>query len=120
MATPSNKHLLTIALAFASPTIAVLALLVGIGELGVGPATVAGLVVLVIVAAFASRPLDRLNRLQLRIEAMIARDATHNRDGGGDALTDPGGGAIGDLIPSPTDHDRCAHSRCPIDMIFQG
>ena len=24
------------------------------------------------------------------------------------------------LIPSPTDHDRCAHSRCPIDMIFQG
>ena len=27
---------------------------------------------------------------------------------------------IEQLIPSPTDHDRCAHSRCPIDMIFQG
>ena len=27
---------------------------------------------------------------------------------------------VDQLIPSPTDHDRCAHSRCPIDMIFQG
>ena len=97
MATPSNKHLLTTTLAFAFPAIAVLAVLVGIGELGFGPAIVAGLVVLVVVAAFASRPLGRLNQLQQHIDAMIARDATHNRDGGGDALTDPGGGAIGDL-----------------------
>ncbi|NNE83588.1 MAG: phosphate regulon sensor histidine kinase PhoR [Alphaproteobacteria bacterium] len=97
MATPDSKHILTTTLAFASPAIAVLAVLVGVGALAVGPAIVAGLVVLALVALFAARPLGRLRQLQNRIEEMIAGGVSQTPDGAGEALTDPGGGAIGDL-----------------------
>jgi two-component system phosphate regulon sensor histidine kinase PhoR len=97
MATPDSKHILTTTLAFASPAIAALALLVGVGALAVGPAIVAGLGVLALVAVFAARPLGRLRQLQNRIEEMIAGGALQAPDGPSEALTDPGGGAIGDL-----------------------
>ncbi len=31
-----------------------------------------------------------------------------------------GQGAKSELIPTCTDHDRCAQSRIPMDMIFHG
>jgi two-component system phosphate regulon sensor histidine kinase PhoR len=97
MATPDSKHILTTALAFASPAIAVLAVLVGVGTLAVGPAIVAGLGVLAVVAVVAARRLGRLRQLQNRIEEMIAGGASQAPHGPSEALTDPGGGAIGDL-----------------------
>lgn len=97
MATSNNKHILRASLAFASPGIVVLAILVAAGELSAGPAIVAGVVLLCLVALLSARPAGRLRKLQLRIEEMIAGDAVPQPEDTGDALTDPGGGAIGDL-----------------------
>ena len=52
---------------------------------------------------------------EVRIDAPLP-DTQRGRD----AATMVRNGTFQGLIPSPTDHDRCAHSRCPIDMIFQG
>ena len=93
MATLSTKHILTTTLAFASPGVAVLAVLVAIGKLGAGPAIVAVLAVICLVAVFAARPVSRLQQLQLRVEEI----GEALPDNYGEALTDPGGGAIGDL-----------------------
>ncbi|MFT5182269.1 MAG: two-component system phosphate regulon sensor histidine kinase PhoR [Alphaproteobacteria bacterium] len=93
MATPNTKHILTTTLAFASPAVVVLAALVGFGALAAGPAVVAGLAVIFVVAVFAAWLVRRLQQLQLRVEAAAAgRPDSH-----GEALTDPGGGAVGDL-----------------------
>lgn len=97
MATPNTKHILTTTLAFASPGAVVLAILVGFGELAVWPAIVAGLALLGLVAILLAQPVGRLKQLQLRIEEMLSGNAAAPPEGAGEALTDPGGGAIGDL-----------------------
>lgn len=74
-----------------------LAVLVGRGELAVGPAIVAGLALFVLAAILSARPVGRLRQLQLRIEELVAGDAVPQTGDRGVALTDPGGGAIGDL-----------------------
>ncbi|MDH3738077.1 MAG: phosphate regulon sensor histidine kinase PhoR [Alphaproteobacteria bacterium] len=97
MATPINKHIVTATLVFALPAIAILAVLAGIGELAKGPAIVAALVVFAAVAIVAALPLSRLKRLQHRIEELTEQKALPHPEGAGETLTDPGGGAIGDL-----------------------
>lgn len=74
-----------------------LAVLVGLGELAVGPAIVAGLALFVLAAILSARPVGRLRQLQLRIEELASSDAVPQTEDRGAALTDSGGGAIGDL-----------------------
>ena len=97
MATSSTKHILRASLACASAGAVVLAVLVGLGELAIGPAIVANLALFALAAIFSARPVSRLRQLQLRIEAMISSNAVPKSGATGEALTDPGGGAIGDL-----------------------
>lgn len=74
-----------------------LAVLVGLGELAIGPAIVAGLALFVLAAILSARPVDRLRQLQLRIEELVSSDAVPQTEDRGAAPTDPGRGAIGDL-----------------------
>jgi two-component system phosphate regulon sensor histidine kinase PhoR len=77
--------------------VAVLAVLVGLGELAIEPAIIAGLALLALAAFLSVRPVRCLRQLQLHIDEMIAGNTTSQSEDTGDALTDPGGGAIGDL-----------------------
>lgn len=97
MATSNTKYILRASLAFASAGAVVLAALVGLGELALGPAIVAGLALLVLAAILSARPVGRLRQLQLRIEEMVSSNAVPQTEDTGEALTDPGGGAVGDL-----------------------
>jgi two-component system phosphate regulon sensor histidine kinase PhoR len=97
MATSNTKHILRASLAFTSAAIVVLAALVGLGELALGPAIVAGLALLVLAAILSARPVGRLRQLQLRIEEMVSNNGVAQTGDVGEALTDPGSGAIGDL-----------------------
>jgi len=97
MATPSTKHILTTSLGFALAGVVVLAVLVGLGELAIGPAIVAGLALFALAAILSARPVGRLRQLQLRIEEMISSNTVPQTQAAVEALTDPGGGSIGDL-----------------------
>jgi len=106
MATPDTKHLLRTTLGLAAPGIVVLAVLVGVGALSVGPAIAAGFALLCLMAVLAARPLGRLRKLQLHIENIHAGSGSAETENPDDALTDPGGGAIGDLAASFQRLDR--------------
>ncbi len=101
MAKPNTKHILGASLTFATAGAVVLAVLVGLGELATGPAILAGLALFAVAALFSARPIGRLKQLQLRIEDMVSSDAVPQTapqtEASIGALTDPGGGAIGDL-----------------------
>jgi len=97
MATSNTKHILRASLAFASAGVVVLAVLVGLGELAIGPAIVAGLALFALAAILSARPVGRLRQLQLRIEEMISSNTVPQTAETSEALTDPGGGVIGDL-----------------------
>ncbi|NKB49237.1 MAG: phosphate regulon sensor histidine kinase PhoR [Alphaproteobacteria bacterium] len=109
MATPNTKHIVTTTLAFAAPAIVALAVLVAIGALAIGPAIVAAVAVLLAIAAFAARPVGRLQELQQRIDAMVSGGRVTSPDGASEALTDPGGGAIGDVTAAFQRFERNWH-----------
>ncbi len=97
MATLPTKSLLKNAVVFFAPVAIVLAILVGLGELATGPAILAGLALFSLIAILLARPLGRLRRLQNRIEKINTGDIIPESANAVDVLTDPGGGAIGDL-----------------------
>ena len=97
MATPRINILLKATLALAAPGIVVLAILVGVGALAVGPAIAAGIALLCLMGALSARPLDRLRKLQVRIEKADAGHTVVEAGNTGDVISDLGGGAIGDL-----------------------
>jgi two-component system phosphate regulon sensor histidine kinase PhoR len=97
MATPSTKSLLKTTLALFAPGGVVLAVLVALGELALGSAIGAAAVLFGLTAVLLGRPFGRLRKLQLRIERLNAGDTVPEAEAAGDALTDPGGGPIGDL-----------------------
>ncbi len=97
MAAPPTKHVLKTTLMFGAPGLLVLAALVVLSTLSIGAAIIAAAVLLLLVAVVSIRPVQRLGQLQQRIEEITSGDANLQREGAGEALTDPGGGAIGDL-----------------------
>lgn len=97
MATRSTKYILTNTLIYGTPGVIVLAALVWSDNLAIGPAFTAGGALLCLTVIWSIRPTTRLRQLQRRLERLVSGDTAQLTEASAETLTDPGGGAIGDL-----------------------